>query len=255
MGITVKSFPYPVHHYGKMDPNNDRQKDERYYKIGIDKLSASSKDPVAIREMAVQAAKLEKFEDSISLWKRFIEIEPEDPRSYINLASVYGKLKQYQKARDVAQIATRLAPDVKEAQLNLGLSELHLGNTSKAKEIFKKLVKSDHNYLSAVFLLGTAQICHGDIATGEKTLKRLKGLSIWDNLSYSLQEIVEGLIEADWPELARNLIKAADRLYCSNDTIKEYARHLEIEVTTKKTNITLSASQRTDNTRFNATVM
>jgi len=228
-GIPVKSFPYPVHHYGKMDRNDNRQKDEHYYKIGMDKLSVSPDDPVAIREMAVQAAKLDKNEDSIFLWKRFLAIQPDDPRSYINIASCHGKLKQYQKARDAAQKATLLAPGIKEAHLNLGLSELHLGNPSKAEKIFQRLVQNNHNYHAAVFLLGAAQFCNSDLDNGGKTLTRLRGLAIWDNLSYSAQELVESLIAADWPELALNLINGVTELNCSNETIKAYGRRLSLK--------------------------
>ena len=64
-GISVKSCPYPIHHYGKMDQALDRQKDERYYKIGMEKLSLSPDDPIAIRELAIQAGKLGKNKDAI----------------------------------------------------------------------------------------------------------------------------------------------------------------------------------------------
>ena len=92
-GISVKSCPYPIHHYGKMDQALDRQKDERYYKIGMEKLSLSPDDPIAIRELAIQAGKLGKNKDAIALWKRLIELQPNIGKSYINLSSNYGKLE------------------------------------------------------------------------------------------------------------------------------------------------------------------
>lgn len=225
--IPVGKCPCPVHHYGKLDQAVDRQKDERYYKIGMEKLSFSHDDPVAIREMAVQAAKLDKNEDAILLWKRLIAIEPNDPRSHINLASAYGKLKRYDKAQKAAEIAVKIAPNLKEGHLNLGLSELHLGNCAQAIKVFTKLVNDDNQYHSARFLLGASHLCNGEIEKGAIALQALKGTQVWNNLSYSLQELVESMMAADRPRLARHLIDGAERIGCSNDAIKVHKRQFD----------------------------
>ena len=227
--IHVKSCPCPVHHYGKLNQFRERQKDEHYYQIGMKKLSLLQNDPVAIREMAIQAAKLGKHEDSIMFWKRLTKLQPNNAKCYINLSSNYGKLKQYLEARKAAVKAVKLSPDLKEGRLNLGLSELHLGNIVKAENIFKQIVKKHSDHYSAVFLLASCQLCQGNIAKGVKTLQYIKGKHIWNNLSYAFQDLVESLIAAGLLESSRNLIAGSEVLNCSNDKIKAAARQLEME--------------------------
>ncbi len=228
--IPVESCPHPVHHYGKLDIVRERHKDEHYFKIGMKKLSLSQNDPVPIREMAIQAAKLGKLKDSNKLWKRLIELQPKNGKSYINLASNCLKMGRYLEARNAALKAVKLSPNIKEGFLNLGLSELHLGNIVKAENIFEKLVKKHSNYYSAVFFLGSSQLCQGNIEKGLKTLQYLKTMSMWENLSYAIQDLVESLVGAGWIESSRNLIFGSEALNCSNYKIKALGRQLEMQV-------------------------
>ena len=227
--IPIKSCPCPVHHYGKLNQVKERQKDEQYYKIGMEKLSLLQKDPVAVREMAIQAAKLGKHEDSIMLWNRLLKLQPNNANCYINLASNHGKLKQYRESREAALKAIKLSPNLKEGRLNLGLSELHLGNVVKAENIFKQIVKKHSKHYAAVFLLGSSQLCQGNIEKGVKTLQYIKGTRVWDNLSYAFQDLVESLEAAGCRESSRNLITGSKVLNCSNDKIKAVGRRLEMD--------------------------
>ncbi len=229
-GISVKACSCPVHHYGKLDERLDRRKDEHYYQIGMRKLSDAGDDPVAIRELAVQAGRLEKHEDALRLWKRFVTLQPEDAKGYINMASSHGKLGQFDKAREAARIAVRLAPRLKEGYLNLGLSEFHSGNLVKAEHIFSEIVKQHGNYYSAVFLYGVTQLGRKKINEGVKTLRSLEGTAIiWDHLSYAIQELVESLMKSGLTGIARQLIIGAEKLERTNDYLKGYHRQLEME--------------------------
>ncbi|MCB2169936.1 MAG: glycosyltransferase [Deltaproteobacteria bacterium] len=227
--IQIKSCRFNVHHYGKLDEDNERQKDEQYYKIGMEKLSLSQNDPIAIREMAIQAAKLGKHEESTMLWKRLIGIQPNNARGYISLASSYGNLKQYHEAKEASLKAVKIDPNLKEGYLNLGMSELHLGNFAKAEKIFNQIANKDRNFISATILLGSSQLCRGNIEKGIKTLQSLKGKSVWDNLPHSIQNLVESIGAAGWPESSRNLIVGSKMLDCSNDKIKAFGHQIKTE--------------------------
>ena len=229
-GISAKACSCPVHHYGKLDEKLDRRKDEHYYQIGMRKLSDAGDDPVAIRELAVQAARLEKHEDALRLWERFVALQPEDANGYINMASSHGKLGEFDKAREAARTAVRLAPRLKEGHLNLGLSEFHSGNLVKAEHIFSEIVKQHGNYYSAVFLYGVTQLGLKKISEGVKTLRSLEGRAIiWDHLSYAIQELVESLMNSGLTGIARQLIIGAEKLERTNDYLKGYHRQLEME--------------------------
>jgi len=224
--ISVNPCPCPVHHYGKLDDEKERAKDEHYFKIGMSKLAVSQNDPVAIRELAVQAAKLGKLTEAIRLWKRLRDLNPKDPRPYINLSSAYGQQQDFKKAQKAAQKAVDLAPDMKEAHLNLGLSQLHLGKCGAAMDIFRKLTRNHKDYYAATFLYGAAQLCNAEMEAGADTLRSLVGSKVWDNLSYSLQELVESLSGAGWRKLSLNLINGAQMLGCRNETILSHKRKI-----------------------------
>jgi tetratricopeptide (TPR) repeat protein len=229
-GIAVKTCPCPVHHFGKMDLKLDRRKDEYYYQIGKRKLSETSDDPAALRELAIQAAKLEKHEDALQLWKRFMVLNPEDARGYVNMASNYGKLRQFDKARKAARKAVQLAPHLKEAHLNLGLSQFHLGHLAEAEHIFSALVQKHANYYSAVFLHGAAQLGQGKIAEGAQTLRSLKNRAIvWDHLSHAIQELVDILMASGRHDIARHLITGSEKLDRTNENLLAYRRQLQME--------------------------
>ena len=225
--ISIRSFPHPVHHYGKLDQIKEKQKDEHYFAIGLEKLSDYSDDPVAVRELAIQASKLGKHEDSVNLWEKMIELEPGDDRNYVNLASNLGKLKRYHESREAAQKAVKLAPGKREGYLNLGLSELHLNNLDAAERIFRAVSEKNADYYSAVFLLGASELCQGKYRDGEITFKKLKNTVMWDSLSYAIQDLLEGIMDAGLSEPSLNLIAGSELLGCSNDKIREYNRQLQ----------------------------
>ena len=224
--IRIEFCPVPIHHYGKLDTQRERQKDEHYYKIGIDKLKSAPNDPVAIRELAVQAAKLKKFEDAIGFWSRLIEIQPNDADSYINMAYIYANLRKYSKAKSVAQKAIKLAPNLKEGHFNLGVSELHLNKSQKAESIFSKLTKIHKNYHSAIYMLGASQFCQGHSEKGTQTLGAFKEEQVWNGLHLAFQKLIESLMAAGCNDSALNLASGIESLGCSNEKIEAYRRQL-----------------------------
>jgi tetratricopeptide (TPR) repeat protein len=225
--IPIVSCPCPVHHYGKLDQNKESQKDLHYFTIGMKKLERIQNDPVPIREMAIQAAKLGKYEDAIVLWKQLIILEPNNARCYINMSTNYGKLKQYSNAKKAAQKAIKLSPKLKEGHLNLGLSELHLGDVKRAEKIFSQILKKHPDYQLAVFLLASCQLCQVKTSAAAKTLSPLKNTAVWDRISYTIQDLLESLNEAGWTEFTRNLIAGAIAFDCYNEKILKYHHQVE----------------------------
>ncbi len=229
MNIPIVSCPYPVHHYGKLDPRKEVEKDLHYYTLGMKKLDLVKDDPAPIREMAIQAHKLGKTEESIALWKQYIKLEPKDAIGYVNISTGYMKLKQYPDAKKAAQMAVKLSPDLKTGHLNSGLSELLLGNVEKAEKIFNRIAKKHHDYFSAIFLLASSQLCQEKIDDAANTLRPLEDSIVWSKISYAILNLVESLSEADQIELMRNLIAGSIALECSNKKIMEYHHRFKRE--------------------------
>ena len=78
-------------------------------------------DPIALRELAVQAEILGKHAESVELWEKFIAIEPNEPKAYINMGIAYTGLRQFEDVLETAQMAMKLAPDMREAHYHYSL--------------------------------------------------------------------------------------------------------------------------------------
>jgi GT2 family glycosyltransferase/tetratricopeptide (TPR) repeat protein len=224
--IHIESCNVPIHHYGKLDIKREKKKDKHYYKIGIEKLKSSQNDPVAIRELAVQAVKLEKYTDAIKFWNRFVELQPNNADSHINMAYIYAKLKKYNKAQSSALKAIKIAPKQKEGHFNLGVCKLHLNKPQEAEDIFFKLTKKYRKYHSAVYMLAASQFCQGHIENGKKTLLALKEDKLWNELHLAFQHLIESLMAAGCNNSALNLAAGTEILGCSNEKIKQYSHQL-----------------------------
>ncbi|MFQ3573929.1 MAG: glycosyltransferase, partial [Thermodesulfovibrionales bacterium] len=89
MGIEIKTAPFFIHHYGKLDVIKDRTKGERYYQLGLEKIRQNPNDTKAIKELAIVSGALGKIDEAIDLWKRLIEMGTmKDIDCYIHLANL-----------------------------------------------------------------------------------------------------------------------------------------------------------------------
>jgi glycosyltransferase involved in cell wall biosynthesis len=158
-GFRIMACPVPVHHYGKLKDEKNGQKARAYYRLGKKKLAELGDNAVALREMAVQAAGLEKFGEAADLWQRYLKLDPGCAEAYVNLGTACWNMGDYRAAAGFAEQALELAPDFKEARFNLALAHLYSGDCKKAIAILEDLLDRQPQYLSAQFALATAYAC------------------------------------------------------------------------------------------------
>ncbi|MBC2736870.1 MAG: glycosyltransferase [Desulfobacteraceae bacterium] len=211
-GFQILQCPFPIHHYGNLDSIHVNLKGEQYYNIGKKKLKEMGNDPIALQELAVQADLLEKHDEAVDLWNRLAGIQPKNSKIYINLSAAYEKLGRYTESKKAACKAIKLGPNVKEAHLNLGRSELFLGNFLKAYKIFQNLVHTEPNYYSALFMACAAEICSGQTKNKLVMIKKMKSLNIWDALPHAFQDLANDLALAGFGESAKELTRYAEEL-------------------------------------------
>jgi tetratricopeptide (TPR) repeat protein len=211
-GFRVKHCDVPVHHYGFLDQKNVDEKGKQYHTIGKTKLHQMKNDPKAIQELAVQASLVGDYDGAINLWRQLVKIQPKNIKAYINLSAAYGKIGDYRKAKSAALKAIKMSPKTKEGRLNLGRSEFFLGRFDEACMVFDKLVRSNGNYYSAIFMLGASQICCGDSDKGISTIYRLKTLKIWKSLPHAVKELAGLLTSAGFEANANDLLVSLSNL-------------------------------------------
>ena len=221
--IKIKKCPVPVHHYGKLDMNKNASKGEEYYLMGKKKLDQMGGDVLAIRELAIQAGELGRYDDAAELWESVIKIKPHMDDAYLNLGHAYLELGRYEEALAASKKAVKAAPQMKEALLNYSMSELYTGDINKSLSTLEKLTKKHPDYPSARLLLAVACCCDG---------KKEKGLKLFGNFAKEDIEIsgaiscyIEKLIAAgkcDYADKLRNAAAEGNNL--NKDTLHVFAK-------------------------------
>ncbi|MEJ2040123.1 MAG: glycosyltransferase [Desulfosarcinaceae bacterium] len=172
-GVKIADCPIPVHHYGHLDETLNQKKARAYYKLGYAKLDLFRNNPEALRELAVQAGQLERWEEAIDLWHRLLNLVPKHAEGYINLAGAYWQLGEYRSALSFSQKALDLAPGLKEARLNAAISHMMLGELGPARSILQDLLKTTPDYTSARFMLAAVLAAGRELDNAVHELKKL----------------------------------------------------------------------------------
>ena len=176
-------------------------------------------DVGAIRELAVQATNLEKFEEAVDLWLRVIRLQPEMADAFVNLGTAYWNTGRYHLAADSARKAIKLAPDMKEARFNYCLSLLHLGQAGEASPVLNGLADEYPEYLSARFLQAAVQCCIGQPQEGMQMLFNLRQSKLGPGLPVSCHTLARGLWSAGQLEYARAILNATCKTGNANEDV------------------------------------
>jgi glycosyltransferase involved in cell wall biosynthesis len=200
-GYRVERCPVPVLHFGKLNHHRKRERWQSYYRIGKKKLNCLGDHPSALRELAIQAALLNRLEEASDLWRRFIRLRPDSINGWTNLASVYSRLGSYQQASEAAHKAAQLAPDKIEALYNLVISELQIGDVVSAIKASNRLVGRFPDYVPGHMLAAISHVCGGKWEVGIEMLKHAQTKTTDQVLRQMIVEISAPLRHAgrhDW---------------------------------------------------------
>lgn len=213
--IQVIQCDVPVHHYGKLDASRSVQKWEQYFKLGRKKLLDGNAEPNAIRELAIQANELGKYEDAVALWGRLIAMDPNDQQAYTNIVVSYAELRRLPEALESAKMAVALNPLKREAVYHYGLVLFYMGSYDSVIEEFEKFRKHDAEYPPVDALLALSYLL---------VLRKKEGLALMADLRIKRFDVSEYItIESKKlsffgrSEEAKRLIEAATESgYASN---------------------------------------
>ncbi len=218
LGIEIKPSKIPIHHYGKLTAEKNVAKGEAYYQLGRRKLAEMGSDFIAIRELAIQAGIMGKYEEAIELWEKVLSIQPNLAEAFVNMGTAFWFTGRYSESRDAARKAMELAPKMKEAHYNYAISELHLGNPKTAIPVLENLQRRLPAYLPAQFMLAAAYCCAGRKEEGIAALTKLRQTSMRGGLAAACTDLAKGLISAQNRDFALAVLEGAIR---SNNANKE----------------------------------
>jgi glycosyltransferase involved in cell wall biosynthesis len=189
-GISIVNCSVPVHHYGHLNESKNKSKAQVYFEIGFAKLELLGNNIAALRELAVQAGQLEYWDQSLMLWQRLLNVQPNFPEAYVNMAGASWQLGHYEEAINYARECLKLIPELKEARYNLAISHLLLGRAKEAANLLDKLVLQYPGYLAASFMSGAAHCAMGDITRSRPIFQCLNETAAGPALGMAVDDLV-----------------------------------------------------------------
>jgi len=210
MGFHVERCPIPIHHYGKLDQERNKIRWELYYEIGKNKLESASDQPTALRELAIQAALLNRLEEASDLWRRYVLLRPGSENGWTNLAGIYSRIGNFRKAKEAACQAVHIAPEKLEPLYNVVISDLQNGDAMSASTASKNLVDKFPDYTMGRLLQAVTDVCAGKSHQGARQIRKIRNT------------VNENIFMRMFVEIAAPLRKAGHHAW-----IKELCRVLE----------------------------
>jgi len=218
--VHVHSCSIVVHHFGTLQDDKTLEKTKTYSDLGRKKLKKDRNSPTAIREHAIQSARLGKHSEALDLWRRFIRLQPRSAEAYVNMGTACWDLERYAEAASFAEKALRLDPLLKEAKFNLAISLLLMGRGGEGKSLLERLVEEQPDYTAAQFMLCVAHICMQEIVQAENLFRKLRSLPIGDYIGESFLDISKRFISASRIDDARRILNTALSFGCETPAIR-----------------------------------
>ncbi len=104
-------------------------------------ISLAPTDDGTWRRIASGFVLLRKFPDAVDAYTAALNCNPEEPRNYTAFASLCSHLGEYAVARELAESATRLAPDLLWAWVELGNAQMKEGHPEAAADSFRQAIR------------------------------------------------------------------------------------------------------------------
>ncbi len=182
-GVTIEKSEVVIHHYGSLDVTRSAAKAEKYYQLALAKLERLRHDPAALRELAIQAGQLEKWDQAAELWEAFLKLRPDWAEAWVNLAGAHWQMGNYQQAVELAGKALALDKDCREAFFNQALGLLMQARLDEALAILEMLTQRHPGYLAAEFQLAACLAAAGRKQAAARAAARLVqqiGEDVWN---------------------------------------------------------------------------
>jgi GT2 family glycosyltransferase/Flp pilus assembly protein TadD len=209
-GFKIVTCNIPIHHYGKLNRAKVIEKGRHYYQLGLKKLDAMRGDPIALRELAIQASEIGEYEQALTIWRKLLDVTPEDPCALMNAGYAFFQLKQYASAMACSRKAMALSPESREAALNYAAAELVAGDPRIAVQVLEPLLKSHLEYPPAHGRLAAAMILSGRVKEGVEQLDWLSERGF--DATEMLEEQARELQGNDRTEQAEALLKVVQEM-------------------------------------------
>lgn len=155
------------------------------------------------RRIASGFVLLRHFPDAVDAYTAALNCNPEEPRNYTAFASLCSHLGEYAVARELAESATRLAPDLLWAWIELGNAQMKEGYPEAAAASFGQAIRIAPKDPVGYCNLAITQMEAMDLEAAQTNLDRAleldpeHPLARWNR---ALVRLTRGQLQAAWPD-------------------------------------------------------
>jgi tetratricopeptide (TPR) repeat protein len=182
--IPIKKSPVLIHHFGKLDEEKTFRKGEDYFVLGKMRLEEKGLDPQSLKELAVQAGNLGRYEEAIAYWNQLLGIHPQLTEAYVNLGAIHMKQNRYPEAAEASQKALATDSSCQEALINYSLAQYWMGNLRETISSLEGMDSNGSTHPLAFGLLSLSYILMGQEEKSRPLVQKLKSLG-FDFESYA----------------------------------------------------------------------
>jgi arylsulfatase A-like enzyme/tetratricopeptide (TPR) repeat protein len=139
-------------------------------------LETTPRNVSALNVLALCEQRLGHRDAALQLYLKSLEVEPDQARVHLQLASIMNEQRRTDDALAQAKEAVRLSPSFVEALVMLGVIELRRGNKEQADAYYRQALRADPKFPRALHVYADMYFRQGDyknaLAYYEKTLER-----------------------------------------------------------------------------------
>jgi tetratricopeptide (TPR) repeat protein len=117
-------------------------------------LCSFAQDPAVLYKEGVEKASEGKYEESIALFSKIIEIQPSNYYALYNRGIAKSRMNQYEDALADFEQVVKMHPEYKKGYLNRGIARKHLTDYDGAMADYSMAASLDPNYNEAYFNKG-----------------------------------------------------------------------------------------------------
>jgi len=155
------------------------------------------------RRIASGFVLLREFPDAVDAYTAALNCNPQEPRNYTAFASLCSHLGEYGVARELAESATRLAPDLLWAWVELGNAQMKEGNLEAAGTSFQQAIRVAPRDPVGYCNLAITQMERMELAAARSTLDQALALDPEHPLARwnrALVLLTLGHLREGWPD-------------------------------------------------------
>lgn len=155
------------------------------------------------RRIASGFVLIRDFPDAVDAYTEALNCNPQEPRNYTAFASLCSHLGEYTVARELAQNATQLAPDLLWAWIELGNAQMKEGDRATAAESFRQAIRIAPEDPVGYCNLAITQMEEMDLEAASVSLDQALALDPEHPLSRwnrALVRLTLGRLREAWPD-------------------------------------------------------